>query len=252
MEKKVTWLMVFSLIAALIFGALTYKFRNAAHDSLFEEAYSFDLCEYIDVDVSRMSVMLIPYDEPTISVAYKNDRLLEFEEGDNRLSITESNGFVVSLFAGDESDYSLCLYLPRTAYREISIYTSTGKIMVGRVDAISLTAGTGSGDIICDDAVSRLKLSTVSGNMDVDFEMVAEGGEVRSRKGNVNFTVPHKSSFTLDFDTKTGLFDCDFIQGESIGSYQYVFNGGDNHISAYVEQGILTVKEKEKVTEVNG
>ncbi len=164
-----------------------------------------------------MSVMLIPYDEPTISVAYKNDRLLEFEEGDNRLSITENNGFVVSLFAGDESDFSLCLYLPRTAYREISIYTGTGKIMAGRVDALSLSASTGSGDIICDDAISRLNLSTISGNMDVDFEMVAEGSEIRSRKGKVDLTVPHRSSFTLDFETKTGQCECDFIQGEPIG-----------------------------------
>ncbi len=252
MEKRVTWLMIFSLAAALIFGALTYKFRNADHDSLFEEAYSFDLCEYIDVDVSRMSVMLVPYDEPTISVAYKNDKPLEFEMGDNSLSITESSKFIVSLFTGDESDYSLCLYLPKTAYREISIYTSTGRIMAGRVDALSLTASTGSGDIICDDAISRLNLSTVSGKMDVDFEMVVDGSEVSSRKGNVDFAVPDKSSFTLDFDTKTGQCECDFIQGTPMGTYQYVFNGGDNHISAYVEQGILTVKEKEKAAEVNG
>lgn len=249
MEKAVNRLLIFSLVAALAFGALTYKFRNADHDSLFEEAYSFDLCEYIDVDVSRMSVVLIPYDEPTISVAYKNDKLLEFEVGDNSLSITESNGFVVSLFAGDESDFSLCLYLPRTAYREISVYTGTGNITAGRVDAISLTANTGSGDIICDDAISRLNLSTISGKMDVDFEMVAEGTQIRSRKGDVDFSVPPDSSFTLDFDTKTGLCDCELNNGSPMGTYQYVFNGGDNKVSAYVEQGILTVKEKEKVME---
>lgn len=249
MEKRVNFLMIFSLVAALAFGALTYKFRNADHDSLFEEAYSFELCEYIDVDVSRMSVMLVPYDEPTISVAYKNDRPLEFEMGDNKLSITESNRFVVSLFAGDESDFSLCLYLPETAYREIAVYTGIGRIIAGRVDALSLTASTGSGDIICDDAISRLNLSTISGKMDIDLEMVAEGSEIRSRKGNVELTVPHKSGFTLDFDTKTGICDCDFIQDTPMGAYQYVINGGGNQISAYVEQGILTVKEKEKTAE---
>ncbi len=241
--------MIFSLVAALAFGALTYKFRNADHDSLFEEAYSFELCEYIDVDVSRMSVMLVPYDEPTISAAYKNDRPLEFEMGDNKLSITESNGFVVSLFAGDESDFSLCLYLPKTAYREISVYTGTGKIVAGRVDALSLTACTESGDIICDDAISRLNLSTTSGKTDVSFEMVAEGSEIRSGKGNVDLSVPHNSSFSLDFDTKTGLCDCELISGSPMGAYQYTFNGGGSRISAYVEQGILTIKEKDGTTE---
>lgn len=241
--------MIFSLVAALAFGALTYKFRNADHDSLFEEAYSFELCEYIDVDVSRMSVMLVPYDEPTISAAYKNDRPLEFEMGDNKLSITESNGFVVSLFAGDESDFSLCLYLPKTAYREISVYTGTGKIVAGRVDALSLTACTESGDIICDDAISRLNLSTTSGKTDVSFEMVAEGSEIRSGKGNVDLSVPHNSSFSLDFDTKTGLCDCELINGAPMGAYQYTFNGGGSRISAYVEQGILTIKEKDGTTE---
>jgi len=244
MEKAVNRLLIFSLLAAIAFGALTYKFRNADHDSLFEEAYELEHLEYIEVDVSRMLVMLIPYDEPNITIAYTNDRPLIFETGDNSLTITESSEFVVSLFAGDESRFSLYLYLPRESYREISVYTSSGKISVGRVDAQSITAGTESGDIFFEDSISRLNLSTISGKIDVDFELIVDGTEIDSRRGSVDLTVPEDSQFSVDFDTETGMCDCELSDTAPIGSYEYMFNGGGNRIGAYVEQGILTIKEK--------
>ncbi len=245
MEKAVNRLLIFSLLAAIAFGALTYKFRNADHDSLFEEAYELERFEYIEVDVSRMPVILVPYDEPNIKVEYTNDKPLSFETGDNSLTITESSEFVVSLFTGDESQFSLYMYLPREAYREITIYTGSGNILVGRVDAQSITAWTDSGNIICEDSISRLNLSTIEGKIDVDFEYIADGTEIDSKKGSVDLTVPAESRFSVDFDTKTGMCDCKISAAAPTGTYEYFFNGGGSRIGAYVERGLLTIKEKD-------
>ncbi len=245
MEKAINRLLIFSLLGAIAFGALTYKFRNADHDSLFEEAYEFELLQYIDVDVSRMAVMLIPYDKMNITAVYTNDKPLNFEVGDNRLTITESSGFVVSLFTGDESQFSLYLYLPLATYREIAVYTGSGNIAVGGVDAQSITAGTESGDIICENSISRLSLSTTSGKIDVNFDNIADGTEIDSVRGDVDLVVPVKSEFSVDFETKTGMCDCALSERAPMGSYEYTFNGGGKRIGAYVEQGILTIREKE-------
>ena len=244
MEKTVNRLLVFFLLGAIVFGALMYKFRNAEHDSLLEEAYVFDFCEYIEVDVSRMPVMLIPYDESDISVAFTNDNPLEFEIGDNSLTITESSDFVVSLFTGSEADFSLYVYLPRKSYREISVYTGSGNVTVGRVDAQSITAGTESGNILFEDCISRLNLSTISGKIDVDFEFIADGTEITSRTGDVALSVLPNSKFSVDFDTKTGTCECELSANAPGGSFDYTFNGGGKRVGAYVEQGVLAIREK--------
>ncbi len=244
MEKAVNRLLIIFLLGTIAFGTLMYKYRNADHDSLFEEAYTFELCEYIEIDVSRMSVTLVPYDEPDITVAYKNDKPLDFETGDNSLFITESSQLLVSLFTGDKSDFSLYLYLPRQSYREISVYTGLGNVMAGRIDSQMLTINTESGNIICDDSISRLNLSTISGKIDVDYELIADGTEINSRRGNVDFNVHPKSEFSVDFNTKTGTCECDFSDGEFMGTYKYTFNGGGNTINAYIEEGVLSIREK--------
>ena len=45
-------------------------------------------------------------------MAYKNEVPLALELGDNRLTIRESEEFVISLFAGSEAEFGLYLYLP--------------------------------------------------------------------------------------------------------------------------------------------
>lgn len=244
MEKAVNRLLIISILGAILFGALTYKFRNADHDSLFEEAYEFEMLQYIDVDVSRMPVMLIPYDQPNITAYYTNDKPLNFEVGDNRLTVTESSKLMVSLFAGDKSQFFLYLYLPAATYREITVYTGSGNIAVGGLDARSITAGTESGDILCENSISRLNLSTTSGKIDVDFDNIADGTEIDSVRGDVNLSVPIKSGFSVDFETKTGTCDCALSEAAPVGSYEYIFNGGGKRVGAYVEQGLLTIREK--------
>lgn len=244
MEKIINKLLIFTLLGTIALSIVTYKFRNAEHDSLCEEEFLFERCEYIDIDVSRMNVVLIPYDEPHIKAVYKNDRPLEYELGDNRLSLTESSKLMVSLFTGDESDYSLQLYLPKEFYREITVYTGVGGIIAGRIDALSFTAGSDSGDILLEQSISRLNLSTTSGKITADCEMLVDGTEIQSRRGDVELIVPDRTPFTVDFETQTGYCNCKLTDAAPMGNYEYNFNGGGRRVGARITEGTLTITEK--------
>lgn len=244
MEKVINRLLIIALLGTICFGVLTYKFRNDEHGILAQDELMFEVCDYISIDVSRMTVTLVPYDEPYIKAVYKNDKPLEYELGDNSLSLTESSKLVVSLFTGDESDYMLYLYLPRRAYREINVYTGVGCINAGRIDAQSITVGSNSGNILFDDAISRMNISTISGEVSVDFELVADGTEIHSRRGDVRISVSSDTQFSVDFQTKSGYCDCSLSKFAPIGSYTYNFNGGGRSITAYVEEAALYIDEK--------
>lgn len=241
MEKIVNRLLGVTFVLALLFGAGAYMFRNSEHDTIAEGEREFDLCEYIDVDLQRLDVTVIPYDGEELRVKYKNDLPLLFELGDNKLSITESTEFVVSLFAGQESEFGLYLYLPKVSFRDVKINTGQGTVRIGRVDCGKLSVLTESGDILCDDMVSLCRLTTSSGHISVDFEYVVDGCEILSRRGNVDMTLPPESSVAVDFRTDTGECETDLWSGKVRGSYVYSFNGGSRSIAATVERGVLTI-----------
>ena len=89
---------------------------------------SFPLCEYINIDLLKTNVELIPWDNDSIRMEYQNDVPLTAEIGDNSLNISESSEFVISLFAEKSSERYMKLYLPREYYRDILIYTVSGSV----------------------------------------------------------------------------------------------------------------------------
>lgn len=241
MEKKVNILLAVTFVLTVLFGGAAYLFRNSEHDTVAEGEREFELQEYIDVDLQRLDVTVIPYDGETLRVRYKNDLPLEFELGDNKLSITESTEFVVSLFAGRESEFGLYLYIPKVSMRDIRINTGLGSVKIGRVDCGKLTVLTESGDIECEDMVSLCRLTTSSGHISVGFEYVINGCELLSRRGDVDMTLPPESSVAVDFRTDTGECVTGLWSGIVHGSYLYSFNGGGRVIVATVERGVLTI-----------
>lgn len=246
MEKAVDRLLIITAVFALLFGAAAYHFRGSSHATIKTFDREVAVCEYIDVDVPKLDVIVIPYDGKRIRVAYKNDLPLEITLGDNRLSITESSEFVISLFVGGSSDFGLYLYLPKTIYRDITIYTGAGNVRVGGVNSEKLTVITNSGDIFCEDAISLANLVTGSGNITLDCNVVIEESSIQSRSGNVSFIFPSDSSVAVDFETNSGECETDLISGKLYGSNMYSFNGGGTLIHATLETGTLTIGKKEK------
>lgn len=241
MEKTVNRFLVFTLAFALLFGAAAYLLRNSEHDSLAEDELIFDGCGYIDINLERLNVTIIPYDGDEIRAAYKNDLPLSFELGDNSLSVTEDNRFVVSIFAGKETEFGLYMYIPKRGCREIAIYTGSGNVRTCGINSEKISVITDSGDIVCEDMVSLGNFTTTSGFISLDFEEIVSGTEIYSRKGNAEIFFPSESSVSIDFETLGGECVTDVWSGSPSGSRVYSFNGGSKKIHAVMEDGTLNI-----------
>lgn len=244
MEKVINRLLVITALLALAFGAAAFAFRNSEHDTIKSEERELAFCEYIDIDLLRLDVTVIPYDGDKIRISYKSDLPLDISLGDNRLSISESSEFVISLFFGETSDFGLYLYLPKLYYREITIYTGSGDVKVGGLDMEMLTVITNSGNILCENSRCLSSLVTGTGDITLDCDKVADGTQIQSRKGNAQLIIPHKSSVAVDFETETGDCETKLISGKLYGSNMYSFNGGNRLVHASLEEGTLTISEK--------
>lgn len=244
MEKVINRLMIIALAAAVLFGAAAFHYRNAEHDSAYREELSFPMYEYIDIDLLKLPVTMIPYDKDKISVSYTSDLPLIFSTGDNLLKVTESEKFVISLFAGNRHDYGLYIYLPDRLFRDINIYTGAGSVSVGRIDCNNLSVITNSGDIRCDNLISQGSFTTTSGSISVNFNEIITEAELFSRRGDAEIQFPKKSSVAVEFETLTGSCVTDLWEDSVMGSNVYSYNGGKNVIKATLEKGTLTIKEK--------
>lgn len=244
MEKIVNRLLIITAAAAVIFGALAYVFRNAEHDNAADGDESFSVCDYIEINLLKLNVEIIPYSGDKIRVCYKNNLPLIIEHGDNSISISEDEKFVISLFPGSQSRFGLSVYLPERSYREISVVTGGGDVKIGRVDSRLLKVLTESGDILFENAVSQFSISTTEGFVSLDIEAAMKNSSILSRKGNVDVYVSEKSSVAVEFETQTGACVPEITGGRPSGNGVYGINGGARSIYAAVQEGILTIKKR--------
>lgn len=243
-EKRINVLLAVTAVLTVIFGGLAYFFRGAEHDSAQTGDVMLPMCEYIDIEILRLDVELVPYDGKNIRVVYKNELPLELRLGDNRLIIRESEEFVISLFAGSEAEFGLTVYLPEETYREITVYTGGGNVSVYGADCEKMTVITGSGDIRVENNTSLVNLVTSSGNISLDFAEVVQDSSVQTRSGSAEILLPKDSSVAVEFETDTGECVTELFKGNVYGSYTYSFNGGKRGIFASLESGTLTIAER--------
>lgn len=244
MERAVNRLLVVTAVIAAAFGALAFLFRNSGHDSLCRDELTLPLCEYIDIELLRLDVTVIPTDDKVITIKYLNDVPVDIVTDYNRITISESDRFVLSFFAGSEEDYGLYVCLPREIYRSVYITTGSGAVKVGRVDSELLTIATDSGDILWEDACCLGNISSATGNARVVFDTVVPETTLTLRKGNAEIVIPEGSSTAVDFLTETGSCDTELISGEIYGSFLYSFNGGAHRINASIGSGTLTITDR--------
>lgn len=244
MEKAVNRLLAVTFAAALIFGLLAYLNRNAEHDSICREDLSFTLSKYIDIDLKKLDVTVMPYDGELIRVSYSSDLPLAFTLEDNKLTVTESSRFIISLFTGGDSAYSFKMLLPQEVYKEIKVYSGTGNVNIGRIDSNVVSVITNSGDITCGNAVSRSSLTSTSGNITLDFDEPVNGSDIFTRSGDAEISFPKNSSVLVNFETETGMCSTDLPIGSMQGSNRYSFNGGRRAVNATLQSGKLKIYEK--------
>ena len=244
MEKIVNRLLIITAAAAVAFGVTAYFFRNAEHDNAAEGDDLFPVCDYIDINLVRLNAEILPYSGDKIRVCYKNNLPLIVEYGDNRLTVSEDESFVISLFPSESTSFGVSVFLPEQSYREISVSSGGGNVMVGRVDGRIISVVTESGDITFRDTVSQFNLSTTEGFISLDIEAAMRNSSILSRKGDVDIFVSEKASVCVDFETGTGQCVPEITGGRASGTGIYGINGGAGKIEAVVQTGTLTIKKR--------
>ncbi len=238
------WLIVTALLS-LIFGGCLWLFRDSKGTAqLYEGRNTVALCDVIELNMIKTDVEILPHDGDEILFEYTSTVPISVLKGDNRLVVKESDEFQLSFMLGDESRFSFRLYLPKHIYSNITVYSSSGDVDIGRIDSDLVTVITKSGEIRSTKTRSLMKLTSGSGDILLDFESVVADSSITTRSGNAEIIFPKGSSVALSYRTDTGSFDCDLISGSVQGSYMYSFRGGNNLLHADVDSGILTVKEK--------
>lgn len=242
--KILNKLLIGTAIGAMVFGALAFLFRNSDYDSFSKGDKLCGFAEYVNVDLLRLDVYVVPYDEDEIRVVYKNDLPLEIEYGDNSITISESERFVISLFSRETEDFGLWLYLPQRYYREVTVHTGQGSIVAGKTSCGFLTLNTESGDITCEGLMSDANLTTTRGFISLDVEQLSDNVSVVSRKGNAEIFLPESSSAAIDYETDTGECFCEITETKLSESGFFGINGGEKTLSVKVPKGKLDIKKR--------
>ncbi len=244
MEKAVNRWIFITAAGAVIFALAAFFLRSEAAEVGQRGDYTLPVYDYIEIDMLKANVTIKQHKEEYIKFSFINDVPLEVDLGDNSLKIKESEKFVLSIFAGDRSEFGLVLTLPEKVYRSIEITTASGAVKLSGIKSERTRVVTGSGNIIADNIDSLYLLTTNSGNITMDFNEIVEGCSATARTGDVEFIIPSGGSAAVDFETDGGKMISDFAQGEINGSYLYGINGGETLIHASLESGTLFVSEK--------
>ena len=238
------WLIVTALLS-VVFGALLWKYRFAEGNAeYFEGSNSVALCEYIELNMLKTDVELIPYDGSRIKFEYRSIVPIEVLLGDNRLVVNESDELRVSFLTEERTDFVFRLYLPYHLYRSVIIYTSTGDVLLDSLSCEAVSVITKSGDIASVNTSTPVQLTSAGGNIFLDFSSVVPDCAITTRNGDAEIRFPAGSSVALSYETESGSFRSELLSGSVKGSYMYSFSGGENLIFAEVERGLLTVSEK--------
>ena len=238
------WLVVMGILSIVFFVCLWNNRDAQGNVEYYEGSNSVAMCEYIELDLLKTNVELIPYSGSRIKFEYKSLVPIEVLTGDNRLVVNESDELKVSFMTGDSTQFGLKLYLPKQNYRSITVYTSSGNVDIGGVKAEIINVITNSGNIAASSTRSVVNLTSGSGNILLDLDKVKAGSSILSRSGNAEIRFVQGSSVALSYKTDTGIFRTDLLSADIKGSYMYSFSGGENLIHADVSRGVLTVRAK--------
>lgn len=244
MSKTINKWLIVTAAGAVIFAALTFLFRNSEHDSLASGDRLCGFCEYIKVDLLRLNVWITPYDGDEIRVVYKNDLPIDIEFGDNSITISESDRFVISLFTRTSEELGLWLYLPEKHYREISVYTGQGSISVDKTDCGLFRLITEAGDITCKELSSQANVTTSTGFISLDIAELTTNISLTSRRANARVALSKSASAAIDFETKTGECYCEITKTRLDSSGVFGINGGERTIFAELPEGELVIVER--------
>lgn len=203
----------FSVLLSAIFlcagiGVQILAVKGGFKSTVIKDSVSFDVCSFVNISTSDLDFELKYYDGSKILAEYVNDRPIIVENSDvNYLKLTQDDSFTLSLFAREQFNYKLTIWLPKNDYREFYLNSGSGDIQLDETLALYTKIRTRSGNIKIADAYERIDAATLEGNISCSYIAFANTGSFENRKGKILLLVPDFSGVNLIFRTDEGWLD---------------------------------------------
>ena len=250
------------LIAALVLSVLSFgavyaaqvrSVQNGFESTVIRERLEFGDAKYIYVSTSGLDFEIKHYDGQGILLDYVNDSRIITEEADvNYLRLTQDDSFAISLFARDQFDYKMTLWLPENDYREFYLDSGSGDIALFGTAAGYTEIHTRSGNIKIIDADKQIDAAAISGNIFCDYLEFKHIGNYETRSGDIAITIPEDSGVKLEYRTDEGalLGDLmgqpeDFIGSIDISKTAYSQSENSGELYVTTKNGNLTLSKAE-------
>ena len=206
------------------YGGFAFVDEPGAMGPYFIDGESVWTFSSIDVDISLGNIQMVAGDGYTLSVRLSEalggyepsceirDGVLRIRDGDlSRQAMVNSWDDLKKMFSADWLAVDVIITVPyEAALDKISVKTGLGDVLLWGLNATTVTAETGLGDVECYEArsVRQLGLSTGMGDVNLILEEVLDGLDIdlESGTGNVEATLPCRKS------------DCAYVLESGIGT----------------------------------
>lgn len=134
---------------------------------------------------------------------------LELGTGSGKITLNDTTADSIELGTGSGK-----IELSRVQCDDLNAHTGSGAIHAEQLQAETVELECGSGSITVDGIVSAedVHLHTASGSVKLTANELPECAELHSVSGSVTVALPHEpeGGFTVEYDTVSGRFHCDF------------------------------------------
>ncbi|MDR0222801.1 MAG: DUF4097 domain-containing protein [Oscillospiraceae bacterium] len=239
------------LAVSAISGTGAYLARNGfGGSSVYRAELFYAAPPRVSVNTAGIPVEMFAWNGDSIKIECSAELPLIILEDEGEITISQDDGFAVSVFTLEVLRYRIKIWLPeRRDFTEINVTSAGGDVGIDArglfVRRISVTAKNGGIRIGAADSI--LLLNTETGNVDVDYDYFLLPTLIETVSGDVRLSLPDYSSVSLEYSTDAGKFASSFFPGEFDGYAGSVFAARGNYpkrLNVSTKSGDLVIEEK--------
>lgn len=200
------FLSIFTLAAA---AEMQYISKETGFEStVVRDRMVFENAKYLNISTSSLDYELRFHRGDGILVEYVNDTPMITEQSDvNYLKLVQDDSFTLSLFAKDQFDYKMTVWLPENDYREFYLDSGSGNITLSGTQSDYTELRTRSGNITVKDATEKISAYAIYGNIRCSYSAFINAGSFETKSGNIDIRLPDNSGINLEFRTENGYLE---------------------------------------------
>lgn len=213
--------LVFNIISGLMFGLLSIGNIFKDESIEFKESEINQNIEILEIDVNSVNIII---KESNLFKVETNNKYIDYNQKDNKLSITEKKH---NWFKKDIND--LIIYIPsNTIFKNLELKNGAGKL---EIETLS---------------TENLKLKLGAGKVEIDYLEVSKSAKIDGGAGEI--TILDGNINDLDMDIGVGKFTLiSSVTGNSkidagVGELNLTLNGSKDDYKIKVDKGIGSFK----------